>query len=54
MSGSGVECKAIVLELNLEEEARAAIERATDGDPDMLAALVRMAIVEYGETEAQE
>lgn len=44
----------VILELDLEEETLAAIERATGRDPAMIAALVRMAIVEYGESEAKE
>jgi hypothetical protein len=44
----------IILELDLDEETRAAIEQATGGDPDMIAALVRMAIVEYGESEVED
>ena len=41
----------VTLQLELDDEARAALEQSTDGDPKMLAALVRMAIVEFGETE---
>lgn len=42
----------IILELDLDEETRAAIEQATGGDPAMMAALARMAIIEYGDSEA--